>query len=236
MSKTENVTEYIMQYMKEQIANGTWKVGEKIPSENDLCEKLGYSRTSVRSALQKYNVLGILRSEKGRGTFVCSDQVYIPDGLKMKGIISEDKNGMQSYMEWRQARNLIEPEIVYRVAQTASDELIEKLRRINQEQHNAIGNSLLYNQKDIEFHMAIVEAYGNPIITNIMHQLLENHNMMTYGNDQFGFLGGIYYHVLITDAIIRHDAKEARDLMLDHGLQTKKTDSGEKREWAPIRL
>ena len=83
MSKTENVTEYIMQYMKEQITNGTWKVGEKIPSENDLCEKLGYSRTSVRSALQKYNVLGILRSEKGRGTFVCSDQVYIPDGLKM---------------------------------------------------------------------------------------------------------------------------------------------------------
>ncbi len=40
--------------------------------------------------------------------------------------------------------------------------------------------------------------------------------MLTYGNDKFGFLGGIYYHFLITDAIARHDAKEAKKLMDEH--------------------
>ena len=231
MSKTENVTENIMQYMKTQIADGKWAVGEKIPSENELCRELGYSRTSIRSAIQRYNVLGILRSERGRGTFVSSSQVFIPEGLNFEGARVVGESGLEKYREWRQARNLIEPEIVYKVAQNASPELIEKLRKINQEQHNAIGNPTLYNQKDAEFHMTIAEAYGNSIVTSIMRQLLENYKMMTYGNDQFGFLGGIYYHVLITDAIIRHDAKEARALMYDHGMEKGTGQSSEQTDW-----
>ena len=75
---------------------------------------------------------------------------------------------------------------------------------------------MLYNQKEMEFHITIAEAYGNPIISNIIHQILGNPNMLTYGNDKFGFLGGIYYHFLITDAIARHDAKEAKKLMDEH--------------------
>lgn len=216
MDKPENVIDHIMQYMKSKIDDGSWAIGEKIPSENELCRELGYSRTSIRSAIQRYNVLGILKSEQGKGTFVCLDQVYLPDQRILNASGSVEKIEMKNYLTWLQARKLIEPEIAYAVAQNATPELVKKLRQINYEQHNAIGNSLLYNQKEMEFHITIAEAYGNPIISNIIHQILGNPNMLTYGNDKFGFLGGIYYHFLITDAIARHDAKEAKKLMDEH--------------------
>jgi len=229
MGKSENVTDHIMQYMKNKINDGSWAVGKKIPSENELCRELGYSRTSIRSAIQRYNVLGVFRSERGKGTFVCSEQVFLPDDLRLDKS-KLDQGSMQNYMLWLQARNTIEPEIAYRVAQKATPELVERLRRINNEQHNAVGNPALYNQKDMEFHMTLAEAYGNPIITNIMRQLLGNPNMLTCGNDQFGFLGGIYYHVLITDAIARKDAKDARKLMDEHGHAKKPVESSEQTE------
>lgn len=225
MKGNDSVTEQIMQYMKEQIVSGNWAIGSKIPSENELCKSLGYSRTSIRSALQRYNVLGVLRSERGKGTFVCSDKIYLRDDFRNKLSPSTDEELKNVYLEWRQARNVIEPEIAYRVAKTATPELIERLRRINQEQHDAIGNQKLYNQKDSEFHMTIAEAYGNSIITNMVRGLLTNQDMMTYGNEQFGFFGGIYFHVLITDAIVKHDANRAKGLMYEHGLE-----SGEMRE------
>lgn len=220
MNGNESVTEQIMQYMKEQIVSGNWAIGSKIPSENELCKCLGYSRTSIRSALQRYNVLGVLESERGRGTFVRSDKIYLREDFKNQSDTASDEAMRRYYLEWRQARNVIEPEVAYRVAKKATPELIEKLRRINQEQRDAVGDQKVYNQKDTEFHMALAEGYGNSIIANMLRELLTNQDMMKYGNEKFGFFGGIYFHVLITDAIIKHDANRAKSLMHEHGLET----------------
>ena len=84
MHKASQVTEQVMQYIKGQIAEGIWPIGSRIPSENELCKLLGVSRTSVRAALQRFNVLGILESQHGRGTFVCSDKVYIPGPKELR--------------------------------------------------------------------------------------------------------------------------------------------------------
>lgn len=220
MNKNENITDQIMQYMKEQIVSGIWAVGTRIPSENELCRDLGYSRTSVRSALQRYNVLGVLQSQRGRGTYVISDKIYLRGERPNRLDMHDDELSRKHYLEWRQARNLIEPEIVYRVAKNASPELIERLDKINREQHEAIGDQKRYNQKDAEFHIALAEAYGNPIIENMMRELLDNQAMMIYGNEQFGFFGGIYFHVLLAEAIRKHDANRAKNLMQEHGLET----------------
>ncbi|MDD3367909.1 MAG: GntR family transcriptional regulator [Lachnospiraceae bacterium] len=218
MNANDSVTEQIMQYIREQIINGNWEIGSKIPSENELCKTLGFSRTSLRSALQRYNVLGILQSEQGKGTFVRSNKIFLP-GDYLKDTKSDALN-KSNYLEWRRARNVFEPEIAYAVAKTATPELVEQLVRINQEQHDATGNQNLFIQKDAEFHLALAEAFGNRYILSIMREFLDNQEMMRFGNEKFGFYGGIYFHVLIADAISKHDAARAKSLMYEHGLET----------------
>lgn len=218
MNSNDSVTEYIMQYIREQIENGVWKVGSKIPSEKELCNTLGYSRTSLRSALQRYIVLGVLKSEKGRGTYVCSDTFFMPgEFLKDTKGFALDKN---NYLEWRRARNLFEPDIAYYAAKMATPELIEQLRSINQEQHDARNNRKLFIQKDAAFHMKLAEFYGNRYILSIVKEFFNNQEMMCYGNELYGSNAGIYFHVLIADAISKHDADRAKSLMYEHGLES----------------
>ena len=58
--KRVNVTSQVVDYLKKNIESGNWTVGEKIPSENQMTEELGVSRSSIRTALQYLIGLGVL--------------------------------------------------------------------------------------------------------------------------------------------------------------------------------
>lgn len=66
MSLHENVSEYIL----DKISSGEWKKGEMIPKEVDLCEQLGVSRSTVRTAMSRLVNDGYLNRVKGKGTYV----------------------------------------------------------------------------------------------------------------------------------------------------------------------
>ena len=50
-------------------------MGEKIPGEQDLCLQYGISRTVVRQALGDLEIQGIVRRQKGKGTFVAEPKI-----------------------------------------------------------------------------------------------------------------------------------------------------------------
>lgn len=218
MANDSNVTDQVMKHIKEKILIGKWPVGSKIPSENELCQELGYSRTSIRSAIQKYNVLGILETKRGSGTFVRSLEPLQPKQGSYLDLFGNQRNDadLESFKKWRQARSLIEPQIAYKVAKKATPELIAKLEQINKEQFDAIGNQMRFIEKDIEFHLTIASALNNSIVDNMMQLLFSATDLMVFGNEEFGYSGGGYFHVMITDAIKQHDAERARSLMLEH--------------------
>lgn len=66
------LTEQVYNVIKEGIVSGKWQIGDKLPSENDLAEQYGVNRLTVRGALQKLNILGIVETRVGEGTFVLS--------------------------------------------------------------------------------------------------------------------------------------------------------------------
>jgi len=62
-------------FLREQIQHGTWKPGEKIPSEAELCAAFDVSRTVVRQALNELVQEGVLYRRKGKGTFVSEPKI-----------------------------------------------------------------------------------------------------------------------------------------------------------------
>ena len=59
----------------EQIRSGVWKPHDQIPSERELCERYGVSRSLVRQALQQAELQGLLVRVPGRGTFVAPPRI-----------------------------------------------------------------------------------------------------------------------------------------------------------------
>lgn len=62
--------EEISQWLREKIMDGTYAVNDKIPSENELAAKFGYSRQTVRQAIGTLEADGILTRTQGSGTYV----------------------------------------------------------------------------------------------------------------------------------------------------------------------
>lgn len=54
----------------ERITSGAWMAGERMPSELAICQHFGVSRTTVRQALAELEIEGLIRKERGRGTFI----------------------------------------------------------------------------------------------------------------------------------------------------------------------
>jgi GntR family transcriptional regulator len=65
----------LRELLRDEIAAGRWEVGERLPSERELCETFNLSRTTVREAIDALVNEGLLRREKGRGTFVAEPKI-----------------------------------------------------------------------------------------------------------------------------------------------------------------
>jgi DNA-binding FadR family transcriptional regulator len=68
--------------LSEKIANELYTIivlqkkfepGDKLPNENDLSERLGVSRTTLREAVRYLVAQGVLNVQRGRGTFISED-------------------------------------------------------------------------------------------------------------------------------------------------------------------
>ncbi len=72
LSKTPPVPKYyqLARTLSEQIAAGSLKLNDQLPTEEMLCDMYGVSRGTVREAVRLLQEEGLIRRERGRGTFV----------------------------------------------------------------------------------------------------------------------------------------------------------------------
>src|ERR1044071_2758103 len=69
-SERKTLTEVALQELRHAIAQGTFRPGTQLPTEAELCEMLGVSRTVVREALRVLENDGLVARRHGIGTFV----------------------------------------------------------------------------------------------------------------------------------------------------------------------
>lgn len=61
--------------LRREIAEGSYRVGERIPSEEALCDQFGVSRITVRAAIDQLAGAGLLRRRQGKGTYVSAPPI-----------------------------------------------------------------------------------------------------------------------------------------------------------------
>ena len=82
--KTSKLSDEVYNQIVSLISSGKLKPGDKIPSERELAADLGISRQSVREALNRAEVMGLIDVRQGEGSFILSS---INKSLKPLGLI-----------------------------------------------------------------------------------------------------------------------------------------------------
>jgi GntR family transcriptional repressor for pyruvate dehydrogenase complex len=68
--KAESLRSQVYATLKNKIVRGDWQEGEKLPPEHEFCVMFGVSRVTIRAALQQLEILGLVETKHGGGTFV----------------------------------------------------------------------------------------------------------------------------------------------------------------------
>lgn len=208
-----NVTEQVIQYFKENITSGNWAVGEKIPSENQLTETLGVSRSSVRAAIQHYVGLGVLESQHGRGTFLRDNSVEA-NHINTYLITAEDCQDIIKVLEFRR---IVESEACRLATQYQTPELLEQLQLQLDKMVASTQDSEAFITADMNYHKTICGAAQNPILEKSVVRVFEEmERQQRQVHSIFGVRDGIYYHTLILNAMRQKDSDKAHDLMYEH--------------------
>ena len=86
-----NIPYYIqlIEALKGKIHSGEWQAGDQIPSEPDLCEAYGVSRTVVRQSLREIELEGLISRRKGKGTFVAEPKIGESLAQKLTGFYQD---------------------------------------------------------------------------------------------------------------------------------------------------
>jgi GntR family transcriptional regulator len=86
----ETIAEKAYNVLKESIESGKFAPGQKLPSEDEIARQLNISRITLRTALQKLELLGYVDRKRGVGTFVVGSQkIHMDAGIERLVSISE---------------------------------------------------------------------------------------------------------------------------------------------------
>ena len=164
----DSVAEQVFRQLKDNVVNGVWQPGDKIPSENQLVSLFGVSRASIRMAIQRMITLGLMESRVGDGTYVkeFDPSVYINELFS----ITLKPNTQIEIIEFRKA---LESEALRLAVQRATDEDIQELERIHIRSRKAFKELDLetYFKEDMKFHSHIFKMSKNSIFSTTVQAL-----------------------------------------------------------------
>jgi GntR family transcriptional repressor for pyruvate dehydrogenase complex len=213
--QTSRLYQQIVQQIEDSILKGGLKEGEQLPAERELAQQFGVSRTAVREALKTLREKGLVEAYAGRGTFVTNGTARSMRHTLDRVIRSGTTEGAVHLVE---VREILEPEIAALAARRADEEARSAMRESIAVMDAARFDAEAFIEGDLDFHLALAEAAGNPLILSLIDSivgLLREQRMRTYYIDG-GPERGQHHHKRIFAAVERRDPQGARDAMCAH--------------------
>ncbi len=166
--KSRRVYTQIVEQIVDLIKGGEFPVGKQLPTERELARRLGVGRASVREALSALQILGLVETKHGQGTFVRA----AVESTRLQSDASWIYNE-ESPFTILQARLNIEPAIAAMAARQRSEATLQRLEAILERVRTNPYDVHVFTEGDRDFHFAIAEAAGNPVIAAVVSGIRE---------------------------------------------------------------
>jgi len=164
------VSDAVARDLEQRILEGSLKPGDRLPPERELAVDLGVSRASLREAIQKLVMRGMLTSRQGEGTFV-TDRLDASFSEPWEEMLRGHPSVREDLLEFR---HILEAKAAECAALRATDADRERLSLCFERLEEAYEGDDLDAQvaRDLAFHQAIAEASHNVIIGHLTASLL----------------------------------------------------------------
>lgn len=159
------LTADICRKMVSHLIRGDWAAGERIPAERELCQQLGVGRASLREALKALEIMGMIETRLGDGTYVCDRSEFLSRPL-LWAIASSSTTDPQELIE---ARKLMEVELAGLAAERATGEDLKHIGAFLDEMESSTKDAAKFLAADVNFHLAVGQAAHNTILMNALH-------------------------------------------------------------------
>lgn len=219
LSREGSLSLHVADQLEALIVNGGIPVGEKLPTENGLCEAFGVSRTVIREAITHLKSLGLVETRRGVGTTVLRSTT-----IEARPAKQINPTTVEDILHVLELRLTLEPS----AAELAALRHSEADRRILKARHDAFIKAQEEKSQarveDFDFHLAIAKATQNPFFAQFYEQLSQSViprakllsieiNPVTSER----YLERVRQeHTYILEAILMRDAEAARETMFQH--------------------
>ncbi|MFF4098532.1 FadR/GntR family transcriptional regulator [Streptomyces sp. NPDC001903] len=193
--------EAVFGHLRSAIERGEYAVGDKLPSEAELCRTLEVSRPVLREALRALQAMGLTVSKSGKGTFVLANTV------------EEPTFGDYAASDLLEVRRHVEIPVAGYAALRRTPEDLDHLGHLLDRMEQET-DTTAWVAMDTVFHLAVAEASRNPVFRRVIEEIRDAlARQSTFLNE----LGGRREqsnceHRAIVEALVdgsEHDAVEA---------------------------
>jgi GntR family transcriptional repressor for pyruvate dehydrogenase complex len=215
VQREKKLSDKVADLMLERILSGHLQVGDRLPSERELGEQFGVSRTVIREAVRALLAKGVLEVRAGSGLRVAAVGA---------ATVSESMNlyvrgGTLDFEHVHEVRRMLETHVAALAAQRATDTDVEQLAAVHAEMESAVETDVeTAALLDVEFHRSIARATHNELYLVLLDAIGQAQIELRRSNLGKGGSGPltITHHLAILTAIREHDPERARAAMQTH--------------------
>jgi GntR family transcriptional repressor for pyruvate dehydrogenase complex len=200
--------------IEEMILNKEYDESRYLPSEGDLCVKFDVSRATVREAVRSLEVRGFVKRMHGKGIVVVDNSVKVLT-RSLSDVISR---GESSVLDLIEVRNIIEVEAARLAAERALAEDLAQMEGYLEHMETALVMDESYYTNDLNFHLIMAKASGNPLLYSIMKSFepLLRDVVIVSSQEDFCIERQYGYHRAIFEAIRAGKGEEAMTAVKRH--------------------
>ncbi len=205
--------------LENMLSQGKISVGQKLPTENALCDMFGVSRTVIREAITQLKSLGLVETKRGVGTTVLRNS---PAETFYAHTINP--TAVEDILHILELRLVVETAACELAAMRRDDDDMQRIEDSMRAFHAACAEHRMARKEDYEFHLNIAIASKNPFFKSFYEQFNKNiiprTNIIDTNIDQAAsekYLKRIEdEHIAIFEAIKSQNAEGARAAMHQH--------------------